>query len=139
MNISTLTKKEYEQDQIQTRITEIFSPEKYIAQKTQNSLFADIKSNLREVIENIISPKIETNVSNELNEKFLDLDFGSEFEIDATKIGVNDAIFFVNLLNQENIINYSVQDDKLTIKGFPVELSVNLSCELFHSVRLVIK
>ena len=31
MEISTLTKKEYEQDKIQTRITEIFSPEKYAA------------------------------------------------------------------------------------------------------------
>jgi len=117
MEISTLTKKEYEQDQIQTRITEIFSPEKYIAQKTQNNgLFADIKLGIREVIENILSPKVESSVSNELNEKFLDLDFGSEYEIDATKIGVNDAIFFVNLLNQENLVNYSVQEDKLLIK-----------------------
>lgn len=134
MNISTLTKKEYEQDQIQTRITEIFSPEKYIAQKTQNSLFADIKSNLREVIENIISPKIENNVSSKLNEKFLDLDFGSEFEIDATKIGVNDAIFFVNLLNQENIINYSIQDDKLTIKD-----SNNKTIEATNSLLNMLK
>lgn len=114
MEIETLTKQEYNQDIVQTRLNEIFEPEKYIAEKPQSG-FDDIKMRLQEIIESIISPK-DLTFDEELNDKFLALDFGSEFDIDATKIGVQDAIFFVNLLNQENLINYSVEDDKLTLK-----------------------
>jgi hypothetical protein len=46
----------------------------------------------------------------------LDLEFGSEYDVDATKIGVADAIFFVNLLNQNQTINYSVdENNKITL------------------------
>ena len=85
----------------------------YIAVKNQNNFF-DIKTKLKEIIENIISPQ-ELSFDEQINNKFLELDFGSTFDIDASKIGVNDAIFFVNLLNQNNIINYSVENDGLKI------------------------
>jgi len=45
----------------------------------------------------------------------LELDFGAEYEVDAAKIGVQDAIFFVNLLNQNQLINYSVEDNKISL------------------------
>ena len=112
MEINTLTKEEYKHDVINTQLREIFEPEKYIAQKTKG--FEDVKLRLQEIIEGFLSPKNST-INEELNEKFLNLDFGAEFDIDASKIGVNDAIFFVNLLNQNNTINYSVENDKLSI------------------------
>ena len=112
--INTLTQQEYAQDSVQTRLTEIFEPEKYIASKPTTSGFDDIKTKLFGIIENIISPN-EMNFDEKLNEKFLELDFGSEFNIDASKIGVNDAIFFVNLLNQNNVVNYKVENDSLSI------------------------
>ena len=66
------------------------------------------------MINSIISP-CELSFDERINEKFLELDFGSEFNIDASKIGVNDAIFFINLLNQNGTINYSVENNSLTI------------------------
>lgn len=85
----------------------------YIAQKNQNQFF-DIKLKLQEIIENIISPQ-ELSFDEQINNKFLELDFGSVYDIDTSKIGANDAIFFVNLLNQNNLINYSVENNNLTI------------------------
>lgn len=85
------------------------------AVKDSQSTFLNIKTSLKELVESIISPKEPLTFEEQLNDKFLNLDFGSEFNIDATKIGVNDAIFFVNLLNQQNLINYTVEDDKLNI------------------------
>ncbi len=80
----------------------------------ESNIYEDMKLKLEEIINNIISPKTLT-IDEEINNKFLNLDFGSEFDIDATKIGVNDAIFFVNLLNQNQIINYNVEDNKITL------------------------
>lgn len=88
--------------------------ENFAIQKSQNT-FLDIKASLKELIENIISPKEELSFDEELNNKFLDLDFGAEFNIDATKIGVDDAVFFINILNQNDLVNYTVVDDKLSI------------------------
>ena len=85
----------------------------YIATRNQNQFF-DIKLKLQEIIENIISPK-ELTFDEQMNSKFLELDFGSIFDINAEKIGVNDAIFFINLLNQNELINYSVEGDNLKI------------------------
>ncbi|MBQ8848454.1 MAG: hypothetical protein IJ003_05870 [Candidatus Gastranaerophilales bacterium] len=116
MEINTLTKQEYNEDIVNTQLREIFEPGKYIAPK-QNDYFNGIKTHLQEIIENIISPK-EISFEQQLNDKFLELDFGSEFNIDATKIGVQDAVFFVNILNQENLLNYTVQDDSLNITTF---------------------
>lgn len=115
MEINLLDKKEYNQDIIKTRLTEIFAPESYIAQKTES--YTDIKTRLKDIIEGILNPK-EFDFNSEINEKFLDLDFGSEFNINADKIGVNDAIFFINLLNENNLISYSVEDNSITLKDF---------------------
>ena len=109
---STITHQKYKSD-IQTSPTEVFEQATYIS-KVQASPFDDIKMRIAEVIENIISPQ-ELDINSQINEKFLELDFGSEFNIDATKIGVNDAIFFVNLLNRDGIVNYSVNSDGLNI------------------------
>ena len=113
MEIENISKQEYNEDLIKTNLREIFEPEKYISQKELNP-FDSIKTRLQEIIENLISPK-EIDFMEELNAKFLELDFGSEFDIDATKIGVQDAIFFVNLLNQQNLINYSVEDSEIKL------------------------
>ena len=113
MEIDTISKQEYNEDLVQTNLREIFEPESYISVKDA-SPFYSVKTRLQEIIENLISPK-EINFEEELNAKFLELDFGSEFDIDATKIGVQDAIFFVNLLNQQNIINYSVDDNGINL------------------------
>lgn len=113
MEIENISKQEYNEDLIKTNLREIFEPEKYISQKELNP-FDSIKTRLQEIIENLISPK-EIDFMEELNAKFLELDFGSEFDIDATKIGVQDAIFFFFFLNQQNLINYSVEDSEIKL------------------------
>lgn len=95
-----------------SRLKAQVSETQYISEKNTQA-FGDIRARLAELFENFITPKEEINLADELNNKFLGLDFGSEFEINADKIGVNDAIFFVNLLNQQNLINYSVEDNKI--------------------------
>ena len=113
MEIDTISKQEYNEDLVQTNLREIFEPESYISVKDANPFYS-VKTRLQEIIENLISPK-EINFEEELNAKFLELDFGSEFDIDATKIGVQDAIFFFFFLNQQNIINYSVDDNGINL------------------------
>ena len=83
----------------------------YQRQVPSNSAYCDIKARLEEIINNIISPKKEPDFNTQLNEKFLELDFGAEFDVNAELIGIDDAIFFVNLLNQEQVINYSVSNE----------------------------
>ena len=112
---ATITQQEYYQDNVQSKLRDIFEPDSYIVSKPQGFGFSDIKTKISEMIESIISPN-ELNFDERLNEKFLELDFGSEFNIDATKIGVNDAIFFVNLLKRDGFVNYSVEGDKLSIQ-----------------------
>lgn len=109
MEINTLNQNIETAQPLQAGIEENFA-----IQKPQ-SAFLDIKASLKELIENILSPKEELSFDEELNNKFLSLDFGAEFNIDALKIGVDDAIFFVNILNQNNLVNYTVVDDKLSI------------------------
>ncbi len=111
---TTITQKERLTDKIQNNVNDIFGHNNY-TQKT-SSVFCDIKTKLENIIENFIS-KNDTTIEDEINTKFLELDFGSEFDINADKIGVNDAIFFINLLNQENLINYTVEDNKLSISS----------------------
>ncbi len=111
---TTITKEDYYQDKVQTRIREVFEPNSYIISKPQSSGFADIKTKITEIINNIIAPS-ELSFDEKLNEKFLELDFGSEFNIDATKIGINDAIFFINLLNKEGCVNYNVENNVMSI------------------------
>ena len=116
MEINTITEKEYTSDKIQNKVNDIFGQKNYV-QKPVSSVFGDIKNRLENIIENLMS-KNETTIEDEINSKFLDLDFGSVFEINTDKIGVNDAIFFINLLNQENLINYNVEDNKITLNSY---------------------
>jgi len=111
---ATITQQEYHQDTVQTRLRDIFEPDSYIVSKPEKTMFGEIKASISEMIEAIISPN-KLDFDEKLNEKFLGLDFGSEFFIDATKIGINDAIFFVNLLNSNGLVNYSVKDNELNI------------------------
>ena len=99
--------------------------QEYISSKTND--FFSAKINLLEILEDLIHPKKELSFDEALNEKFLSLDFGSEFDIDADKIGVNDAIFFVNLLNNQGIINYSVEDDKINLSNDTGKMNVTNS------------
>ena len=92
---ATITKQDYYQDKVQTNLRDIFEPNSYIVSKPQSG-FEDIKMRIGEMIQNIISPN-ELTLDEKINEKFLELDFGAEFNINADKIGINDAIFFVNL------------------------------------------
>ena len=110
---ATITQQEYPQNNVQNSPSEVFEQASYIS-KVESSPFEDIKMRIVEVIENIICPN-ELDLNSQINEKFLELDFGSEFNIDATKIGVNDAIFFVNLLNRDGLVNYSVDSSGLNI------------------------
>ena len=112
MEINTITEKEYLSDKIQNKVNDIFGQNSYTQRPA--GVFSDIKDRLENIIKDFSSAK-GTSLENELNAKFLELDFGSEFDINTDKIGVNDAIFFINLLNQENLINYSVEDNKLTL------------------------
>lgn len=111
---TTITQQQYQQDTIQSRLRDIFEPNSYIVEKPQKTPFEEIQSKISQMIEAIISPS-EMSFDESINEKFLELDFGSEFFIDASKIGVNDAIFFVNLLNGNGVINYSVEEDALSV------------------------
>lgn len=95
--------------------------------KSNPADFSDIRVRMMELFDNLISKKEEVTIEDRINDKFLNLDFGSEFEIDATKIGVNDAIFFVNLLNQENLINYKVEDNNLSISNDNKSINVTQS------------
>ena len=111
---ATITQQQYNQDLVQTNLRDIFEPNSYIATKPEKSCFSDIKTSISEMIESIISPN-DISLNEQINEKFLELDFGSEFTIDATKIGINDAIFFVNLLKQDSAINYCVENNVLSV------------------------
>ena len=113
MEINAPSTIEYDQNIVDQTALEGSISQEYIAVKP-SSPFGDIREKLLEII-SFISDSKEPTFEEQLNEKFLNLDFGSEYDIDSTKIGVNDAIFFVNLLNQNNIINYTVQDDKISL------------------------
>jgi len=110
---ATITKQDYYQDKVQTNLRDIFEPNSYIVSKPQSG-FEDIKMRIGEMIQNIISPN-ELSLNEKINEKFLELDFGAEFNINADKIGINDAIFFVNLLNRDGLISYSIENEALSI------------------------
>ena len=110
-----------------TQTTEITKPlEGKIYTEKQSSIYSDIKLKLEEIINNLVSPNT-LSIEEEINNKFLNLDFGSEFDVDATKIGVQDAIFFVNLLNQNQIINYSVEDNTINLNCNKKQINVTQS------------
>ena len=110
----------------QTTIEDVKPLEAGIYVEKENNVYSDIKLKLEDIISNLISPKTLT-IDEEINNKFLELDFGSEFDIDASKIGVADAIFFVNLLNQNQIINYKVEDSKISLNCNEKEINATQS------------
>ena len=69
---------------------------------------------LQEIFDGFLVNNDKT-IEERIADKFLDLDFGAEFDVNADKIGVNDAIFFVGLLNQQNIISYNVENNNLSV------------------------
>ena len=98
-----------------TQTTEQIQPlESQVYTEKNTGIYSDMKLKLEEIINNIISPET-LSIEEQINNKFLELDFGSEFNVDATKIGIADASFFINLLNQNQIINYTVEDNKITL------------------------
>ena len=113
--------------QITQPTTEYNKPvEGKIYTERENGICYDMKLKLEEIINNIFSPKTLT-IDEEINNKFLQLDFGSEFDVDATKIGIADASFFINLLNQNQIINYTVEDNKITLNCSEKQINVTQS------------
>lgn len=84
----------------------------YVTAKSQS--FMDIKMKLQEIFDGFLV-KDDKTIEERIADKFLDLDFGAEFDVNADKIGVNDAIFFVGLLNQQNIISYNVENNNLSV------------------------
>ena len=110
----------------QTTIEQTKPVEGRIYTEKESSIYSDIKLKLEEIINNIVSPKT-LSLDEEINNKFLELDFGSEFDVDASKIGVQDAIFFVNLLNQNQIINYSVENNTISLNCNEKEIKATKS------------
>lgn len=80
----------------------------------KSKAFLDIKTRLQGIIEDLFS-KEEKSIDEQIQDKFLNLDFAGIFDVNADKIGVNDAIFFINLLNQENVINYNVEKASVSL------------------------
>ena len=92
----------------------LLNPKKEVYQEQKTNICSDMKLKLEEIIQNIISP-VEDDFDTQLNKKFLELDFGSVFDVDATKIAPVDALFFLNILNENSAINYKIEDDKLSL------------------------
>lgn len=130
---ATITQQEYQQDTIQSRLRDIFEPNSYIIEKPQKSPFDEIQTKISQMIEALM-PTEKINFDDSLNEKFLELDFGSEFFIDASKIGVNDAIFFVNLLNGNGIVNYNIEDDSLSVSDINNK-KINATASLLNMLQ----
>ena len=130
---ATITQQQFNQDMIQSNLRDIFEPNSYIVSKPEKSRFSEIKTSISEMIESIISPS-DISLNDKINEKFLELDFGSEFTIDATKIGINDAIFFVNLLKQDSTINYSVENNILSVSD-STNKQINATASLLNVLQ----
>ncbi len=55
------------------------------------------------------------NKDEEINKLFLDLDFAAQYDIESIKIGQEDAMFFLNMLNQNGLVNYQSEGEELKI------------------------
>lgn len=77
----------------------------------QNSPF---KFELDKLLSCFQKEKIESK-EDEINKLFLDLDFGAQYDVDTKKINQADAMFFINMLNQNGLVNYTVEDNSLEI------------------------
>ena len=87
----------------------------------------NIKTRLEEIINNLIS-KEELDLQAQINEKFKNLDFDYEFDIDAEKINAEDAVFFIGILNENSIVDYTINDDgmKLSIDDKQIKTTKSL-------------
>lgn len=74
----------------------------------------NIKTRLEDIINNLIS-KEELDLQSQINEKFKNLDFDYEFDIDAQKISADDAAFFIGILNENSVVDYTINDDGITL------------------------
>ena len=72
------------------------------------------KSEFEKLLSNFSKDKI-LNKDDEINKLFLDLDFASQYDIESIKIGQEDAMFFLNIVNQNGLINYQIQNEGLEI------------------------
>lgn len=112
--MNTIISNEKNPQQINDCQLQHIEESQYIARKGGVS-FIDIKSKLEDIINCFSLNNEEITLRDELNDKFLELDFGSEYIINSDKIGINDAIFFVNLLNQNNSIDYTIENNKVSL------------------------
>lgn len=81
---------------------------------TKKGAVGVFKSEFEKLLSNFSKEKV-LNKDDEINKLFLDLDFGAQYDIESTKIGQADAMFFINMLNQNGLINYQVEDDGLQV------------------------
>ena len=94
------------------------------------------KNELDKIMSNFSQDKV-LNKDDEINKLFLDLDFDSQYDIEAAKVGQADAMFFINLLNQNGLINYQASDEGLSIttkNSNSIEVSNTLMTMLKSSV-----
>lgn len=81
---------------------------------TKKSTVGVFKSEFEKLLSSFAKDKV-LNKDDEINKLFLDLDFASQYDIESTKINQQDAMFFLNVLNQNGLINYQAQDEGLQI------------------------
>lgn len=81
---------------------------------TKKSTVGVFKSEFEKLLSSFAKDKV-LNKDDEINKLFLDLDFASQYDIESIKVGQEDAMFFLNVLNQNGLINYQVQDEGLQI------------------------
>lgn len=81
---------------------------------TKKSTVGVFKSEFEKLLSSFAKDKV-LNKDDEINKLFLNLDFASQYDIESTKINQQDAMFFLNVLNQNGLINYQAQDEGLQI------------------------
>ena len=81
---------------------------------TKKSTVGVFKSEFEKLLSSFAKDKV-LNKDDEINKLFLNLDFASQYDIESIKVGQEDAMFFLNVLNQNGLINYQVQDEGLQI------------------------
>ena len=81
---------------------------------TKKSTTGMFKSEFGKLLSSFAKDKV-LNKDDEINKLFLNLDFASQYDIESIKVGQEDAMFFLNVLNQNGLINYQVQDEGLQI------------------------
>ena len=81
---------------------------------SKKSAVGVFKKKNKKIMSNFAKDKV-LNKDDEINKLFLDLDFASQYDIESVKIGQEDAMFFLNMLNQNGLISYQAQEDGLQI------------------------